>query len=136
MTITGQSTLDKRDIDQMIKDAEAHAEEDRKRRDEAEVRNNGDSLVYQTEKMLREQGDNLTDKAAVETPLNDLRTALAGNDNDAIKTASDALSTALQVAGQQLYEKAAQEQSAGTSASGQTGSSDDDIIDAEIVDEQ
>ena len=120
----------------MMKDAEAHAAEDHQRREEAEIRNNADSLVYQTEKMLREQGDNLTDKAAVETPLNDLRTALAGNDNDAIKTASDALSMALQVAGQQLYEKAAQEQSAGTSASGQTGGSDDDIIDAEIVDEK
>ena len=57
MTITGQSTLDKDDIDQMVKDAEAHAEEDRKRREEAEVRNNADSLVYQTEKVLREQGD-------------------------------------------------------------------------------
>ena len=136
MTITGQSTLNKDDIARMVKDAEAHAEEVRKRREEAEVRNNGDSLVYQTEKMLREQGDNLADKAAVEAPLNELRTALAGNDNDAIKQASDALSTALQVAGQQLYEKAAQEQSAGTSASGQTGSSDDDIIDAEIVDEK
>ena len=57
MTITGQSTLDKKDIDQMVKDAEAHAEDDRKRREEAEVRNNADSLVYQTEKVLRDQGD-------------------------------------------------------------------------------
>ena len=57
MTITGQSSLDKDDIDQMVKDAEAHAEEDRQRREEAEVRNNADSLVYQTEKLLREQGD-------------------------------------------------------------------------------
>ena len=57
MTITGQSTLDKNDIDQMVKDAEAHAEDDRKRREEAEVRNNADSLVYQTEKVLRDQGD-------------------------------------------------------------------------------
>ena len=60
MTITGQSTLDKNDIEQMVKDAEAHAEDDRKRRDEAEVRNNADSIVYQTEKVLREQGDNVT----------------------------------------------------------------------------
>ena len=60
MTITGQSTLDKKDIDQMVRDAEAHAEEDRKRRDEAEIRNNADSLVYQTEKVLREQGDKVT----------------------------------------------------------------------------
>ena len=68
MTITGQSTLDKNDIDQMVKDAEAHAEEDRQRREEAEVRNNADSLVYQTEKVLREQGDKVPaeEKAAVE----------------------------------------------------------------------
>jgi molecular chaperone DnaK len=138
MTISGQSTLNKDDIARMVKDAEAHAEEDRQRRDEAEIRNNGDSLVYQTEKLLREQGDNLADRTSVETPLDELRTALNGNDNDAIKSASQRLSDALQAAGQQLYERAAQEASAGTSASGQTngGSGDDDIIDAEIVDDE
>ena len=82
MTITGQSTLDKDDIDQMVKDAEAHAEDDRKRREEAEVRNNADSLVYQTEKVLRDQGDKVAadEKAAVEQPLADLKKALEGND--------------------------------------------------------
>ena len=60
MTITGQSSLDKDDIDQMVKDAEAHAEEDRQRREEAEVRNNADTLVYQTEKLLKEQGDKIS----------------------------------------------------------------------------
>ena len=60
MTITGQSSLDKDDIDRMVRDAEAHAEEDRRRREEAEVRNNADTLVYQTEKLLREQGDKIT----------------------------------------------------------------------------
>ena len=60
MTITGQSSLDKDDIDQMVQDAEAHAEEDRQRREEAEVRNNADTLVYQTEKVLREQGDKVS----------------------------------------------------------------------------
>jgi len=71
MTITGQSSLDKDAINQMVKDAEAHADEDRKRRAEAEVRNNADSLVYQTEKVLRDQGDKVTaeEKSAVETPL-------------------------------------------------------------------
>jgi len=139
MTITGQSTLNKDDIARMVKDAEAHAEEDRQRRDEAEVRNNGDSLVYQTEKLLRDQGDSLSDRTLVEGPLEELRTALNGNDNDAIKAASQKLSDALQAAGQQLYERAAQEASAGTSASGQSGQNggdDDDIIDAEIVDDE
>src|SRR6188768_1696906 len=71
MTITGQSSLDKDAIDQMVKDAEAHAEEDRKRRDEAEVRNNADTLVYQTEKLLKEQGEKISgdEKTAVETGL-------------------------------------------------------------------
>jgi molecular chaperone DnaK len=136
MTITGQSTLNKDDIAQMVKDAEAHAEEDRKRREEAEIRNNGDSLVYQTEKMLREQGDGLTDRSAVENPLAELKTALAGNDAAAIKSASETLSVALQAAGQQLYEKAAQDAAAGTSAASTQSSGDDDIIDAEIVDEK
>ena len=88
MTITGQSSLDKDDIDQMVKDAEAHAEEDRRRREEAEVRNQADTLVYQTEKLLREQGDKISgdEKAAVESALADLKDALDGTDVEAIKT--------------------------------------------------
>ncbi len=139
MTITGQSTLDKKDIDQMVKDAEAHAEEDRKRREEAEVRNNADSLVYQMEKVLRDNADKVDDdqKATVQAPLDELKTALNGNDIDAIRAAHEKLMAASQSFSQQLYEKAAQENAAGTSASGQTsGNGDDDIIDAEIVDEQ
>jgi molecular chaperone DnaK len=142
MTITGQSTLDKKDIDQMVKDAEAHAEEDRKRRDEAEVRNNADSLVYQMEKVLRDNADKIDDtqKESVQGPLDELKTALNGNDMDAIKSAHEKLMGASQAFSQALYEKAAQENAAGTSASGQTGAGtsggDDDIIDAEIVDEQ
>jgi molecular chaperone DnaK len=138
MTITGQSTLDKDDINQMVKDAEAHAEEDRQRRQEAEVRNNADSLVYQTEKVLREQGDKVgaDERSAVEGPLGDLRTALQGNDTAAIKAATEALMTASQAFSQKLYEAAARDtDAAGTSASGQAGASDDDIVDAEIVDD-
>ena len=148
MTITGQSTLDKKDIDQMVKDAEAHAEEDRQRREEAEVRNNADSLVYQTEKVLREQGDKVTadEKAAVETPLADLKKALEGNDTAAIKTASETLMSASQAFSQKLYEAAARDaNAAGTSASGQASGgsgqgagpvSDDEIVDAEVVDDE
>jgi molecular chaperone DnaK len=141
MTITGQSTLDKKDIDQMIRDAEAHAEDDRKRREEAEVRNNADSLVYQMEKVLRDNGDKVdaAEKATVEAPLAELKTALAGNDMDAIRAAHEKLMTASQAFSQKLYESAARdENAAGTSASGQTSegaSSDDDIVDAEIVEE-
>jgi molecular chaperone DnaK len=140
MTITGQSSLDKDVIDKMIKDAEAHAEEDRQRREEAEARNNADSLVYQTEKVLREQGDNVPaeEKAAVEGPLADLKKALEGNDTAAIKSASETLMSASQAFSQKLYEAAARDaNAAGTSASGQTSEapSDDEIVDAEIVDE-
>jgi len=141
MTITGQSTLDKKDIDQMIRDAEAHAEDDRKRREEAEIRNNADSLVYQMEKVLRDNADKVdaTEKASVEAPLAELKTALAGNDMDAIRSSHEKLMAASQAFSQKLYENAARdENAAGTSASGQTGatsSGDDDIVDAEIVEE-
>lgn len=137
MTITGQSTLNKDDIARMVKDAEAHAEEDRKRREEAELRNGADSLVYQCEKLLREQGESLADKGSVETPLAELKTALAGTDTEAIKSASERLSTALQAASQQMYEAAAQASAEGTSAaSNQSSGTDDEIIDAEIIDEK
>ncbi|MCU1393744.1 MAG: dnaK [Ilumatobacteraceae bacterium] len=139
MTISGQSTLNKDDIQQMVKDAEAHAEEDKQRREEAEVRNNADSAVYQAEKMLRDQASaSDDDKKSVEGPLADLKTALSGNDVNAIKEANGNLSTALQAFGQKLYEAAARDTNAtGTSASGQDGSSsDEEIVDAEIVDDE
>jgi molecular chaperone DnaK len=142
MTITGQSSLAKDDIDRMVKDAEAHAEDDRQRREEAEVRNNADSLVYQTEKVLRDNADKVSeaDKTSIEGPLGELKAALNGNDLGAIKTAHEALTAASQAFSQKLYEQAARdENAAGTSASGQgatTGAdgSDDEIVDAEIVD--
>lgn len=144
MTITGQSSLNKDDISRMVKDAEAHAEEDRQRRDEAETRNNADSLVYQTEKVLRDQGDKVTadERSAVEGPLDDLKKALAGSDVSAIKAAHERLMAASQAFSQKLYEAAARDAgAAGTSASGQsgptgaTGAADDEVVDAEIVDE-
>jgi molecular chaperone DnaK len=142
MTITGQSSLNKDDIAKMVKDAEAHAEEDRKRRAEVEVRNNADSLVYQTEKVLREQGDKVSadERAAVETPLAELKKALEGSDTEAVKAATEKLMAASQTFSQKLYETAARDaNAAGTSASGQAGASsagDDEIVDAEIVDEK
>ena len=144
MTITGQSTLDKDVINQMVKDAEAHAEDDRKRREEAEVRNNADSLVYQTEKVLRDQGDKVSadERSAVEGPLSDLKKALEGNDTAAIRQATESLMSASQAFSQKLYEAAARDSNAaGTSASGASSGQgagsvdDDDIVDAEIVDE-
>lgn len=138
MTISGQSTLSKDDINQMVKDAEAHAEEDRQRREEVEIRNNADSLVYQTEKILREQGEKVSadEKEAVESPLSALKKSLEGNDSAAIKAATEALMSANQAFSQKLYESAARDaNAAGTSASGQSaGTNDDEIVDAEIVD--
>ena len=140
MTITGQSSLDKDVIDKMVRDAELHAEEDRQRREEAEARNNADSLVHQTEKLLSEQGDSVSDedKAPVTSKLSELRTALEGTDISAIKAATEALMMASQAFGQRLYEAAAEtlRTSADDGAGGEAGPSDEDeIVDAEIIDE-
>ena len=134
ITITGQSSLEKDKIDQMIADAEAHANEDRERREEAEARNSADSLLYQTEKMVRENEDKITDdeKADVEEKIASLKEALEGEGTnlDAIKEAAENLNTASQGFAQRLYEAAAQQES-----NDETDGSDD-IIDAEIIDEE
>ena len=132
MTITGQSSLDKDVIDQMVQDAETHAEEDKSRREEAEVRNNADNLVYQTEKMLTDQAENISEeeKSIVQEKLTELKTLLDGDDIEAIKNATEALMAASQEFGQRIYESAAQENSESQS------SENDDVVDAEIVDEQ
>jgi molecular chaperone DnaK len=143
MTITGQSSLPRDDIERMVKDAEAHAADDRRRREEAETRNNADTLVYQTEKLLREQGEKVPadDREKVEAALKTVKETLAGADVDAINRALDELRTASQVMGQRMYEQAGQQ--AGTSSptgdssgSGASdGHADDDVVDAEIVEE-
>jgi len=138
MTITGQSSLDKDAIQQMVKDAEAHAEEDVRRRDEAEARNNADTLVYQTEKLLREQGEKISgeEKADVEQALAALKTALAGTDVENVKSATEKLMTTSQNFTQKLYEAAAAADPEGGATGGSTPPpSDDDVVDAEIVDE-
>lgn len=136
MTITGQSSLDKNTIEQMVKDAEAHADEDRRRRDEAEVRNNADTLVYQTEKLLKEQGDKLEgeEKTQVEEHLAALKGAIGGTDVEAIKTATEALMTSSQGFTQRLYDAAAQADRDATGG-GTAQPSDDDVVDAEIIDD-
>lgn len=135
MTITGQSSLDKDSIEQMVRDAEAHAEEDRQRREEAEVRNNADTLVYQTEKLLREQGEKLEgdEKTQVEEHLAALKSAISGSDLEAVKTATEALVTSSQGFTQRLYDAAASADRESGGASAQP--SDDDVVDAEIVDD-
>jgi molecular chaperone DnaK len=141
MTITGQSSMAKDDIERMIKDAEAHAEDDRKRKEEAEVRNTADTLVYQNEKLLKDQGEKFQgdEKEKVEAALASVKEALAGSDVEAIKTATESLVTASQAFGQRLYEEAAAADS-GNGAAGSSApeddASDDEVVDAEIVDDK
>ena len=137
ISITGGSALSKEEIDRMMKDAEAHAEEDKKRREEADIRNVGDSLVYQTEKFLKEnedkfkEGENAEKRAEVETAIADLKKALAGTDSAAIKSASDKVQELSSQLGAALYAANAAQASAG----GQKPN-DEGVQDAEIVDEQ
>jgi len=135
MTITGQSSLDKDVIDQMVRDAESHADEDRLRKEQAEIRNTADNLVYQTEKLLADQADQLTEDEAtsVTEKLESLKKALDGDDTDAVKDATEALMSASQEFGQRLYEAAQAEQAGGATDGGDLA--DDDVVDAEIVDE-
>src|SRR5271168_4121335 len=144
MTITGQSSLAKDDIERMVRDAEAHAEDDRQRREEAEVRNQADTLVYQTEKLLKEQGDKFegTEKDDVESAVANLKDALAGTNVESIKDATEKLMGVSQSFSQRLYEQASQSASAPGGSDGSSGDSDggagsdDEVVDAEIVDEQ
>ncbi|MBO9568656.1 MAG: molecular chaperone DnaK [Cellulomonas iranensis] len=139
MTITGGSALPKEDIDRMVKDAEEHAAEDKKRREEAETRNTAEQLVYQTEKLLADNGDKLSDdvKGEVSGAVTDLKTALEGTDLDDVKAKHAALLTASQKIGEALYaqqDAPAADAPAGDAA-GQTAS-DEDVVDAEIVDDE
>ena len=145
MTITGGTALSKDDIEQMVKDAESHAEEDRQRREEAETRNNADSLVFQTEKLLKEQADNVSgdERQKIEEKLKALKDALAGSDIEAVKRGHEELLAASQEFAQRLYQQAAQSQQQGAAGgepggagpSGASQPSDDEVADAEIVDD-
>ncbi|TFV51988.1 molecular chaperone DnaK [Blastococcus sp. TF02A-35] len=143
MTITGGSALPKDDIERMMKDAEAHAEEDKRRRDEAETRNLAESLQYQTEKFLAENGDKIPaeKKDELGEGLTELRSALGGSDIAAIKAAQEKVARVSQEVGGALY--AQQAEAAGADAPGADAGAgtqgatqgDDDVVDAEIVDE-
>jgi molecular chaperone DnaK len=147
MTITGQSALNRDEIDRMMREAESHAEEDRKRREEAEVRNNADTLVYQTEKLLKEQGEKATpeDRTAIEDALKSVKEAMAGTDLDAIKKAHESLISASQNFASRLYQQAAATAQGGTGGTGGGAPGDgsaagdsaaeEEVADAEIVDE-
>jgi molecular chaperone DnaK len=131
ISITGASTLDKRDVERMVRDAEAHAEEDRRRREQIDTKNNADSLVYQAEKQLKDLGDKVSaaDKSRVEGLLADLRDAINQENYDRIKSLTSELQQALMQVGSAVYAQAGG--TTGTASS--SGRGGDDVIDADFV---
>ena len=145
MTVTGGSALAKEDIDRMVREAESHAEEDRKRRESVDMRNEGDALVFRTEKLLNENADSIGEevKAPVAEAVDKLKEALKGEDNDAVKAAIDDLNTKAAAMGQAMYaaaqakaEGSQQQTSEGGSTEQAGGNAQDDVVDAEIVDDE
>jgi molecular chaperone DnaK len=135
MTISGGSALSKDEIDRMMREAEAHAEEDKQRREEVEVKNTAESLVFQTEKFLSDNADKIPAdaKANVDGPLEELKKAIEANDIAGMKAATDKVAQASQTLGAAMY---ATQQQAGGAADGESSAADDDVVDAEIVDEE
>lgn len=142
MTITGGSSLPKDEIDRMVKEAEAHAAEDKKRREDAEVRNGAEQAVYRIEKLLKDNAEKLPEDAVapVKEAVENLKKANEGEDIEAIKAAMSALEEKSQAIGQALYANA-QNESAGEEKTeapkpAENSGSDDDVIDAEVIDEE
>jgi molecular chaperone DnaK len=134
VTISGGSALSKEEIDRMMADAESHAAEDKQRREEAEIRNNGDSLVYQTEKFIADNAEKLSEgeaaqkKTEVEAALAELKTSLGGANFEAIKTNTEKVATLSQALGAAMY-------AAAGAAAGDGSANEDGVEDAEVVDE-
>ncbi|HJG38086.1 Hsp70 family protein, partial [Enorma phocaeensis] len=135
ITISGSTALSDEEVDRMVKDAEAHAEEDKRQKEEVEVRNQTDSLAYSTEQTLSELGDKVPAdvKSEAETAIADAKKALDGTDVDAIKSAGDKLQEIAYKLAQMVYADA--QQSSGDA--GAAGSADDDVVDAdyEVIDD-
>jgi molecular chaperone DnaK len=132
MTITGGSSLPKEDIERMVREAEEHAAEDKKRREEQETKNTAEQIVYQTEKLIKDNDEKLPEdvKTDVQADVDALKAALAGEDIDAIKAANDKLITSSQKLGEAIYASASEETPADATAS------NEDVVDAEVVDEE
>jgi molecular chaperone DnaK len=132
MTITGGSSLPKEDIERMVREAEEHASEDKKRREEQETKNTAEQLVYQTEKLIKDNDEKLPEdvKTDVQADVDALKAALAGEDIDAIKAANEKLVTSSQKLGEAIYASASEETPADATAS------NEDVVDAEVVDEE
>ena len=132
VTITGGSSLPKEDIDRMVREAEEHAAEDKKRREEADTRNQAEQTVYATEKLLKDEADKISEetRAAVQKDVDSVKEALKGDDIEAVKTTMATLSESGMKIGQEIYAKQQADEAAAQSAPAQ-----DDVVDAEIVDE-
>lgn len=137
MTITGGSGLAKDEIDRMVKDAEAHAEEDKKRREEAELRNTAEQTAYAIEKVMKDEAEKISDETAtaVKADLDALKEALNGDDIAAVRAGLDKLNESSMKIGQEVY-AAAQAEQAAAGAAAESGAADDDVIDAEIIDDE
>jgi molecular chaperone DnaK len=137
MTITGGSAMEKDDIERMVREAEEHAEEDKKRREAQDVRNNAETLAYQTEKLVKENEDKLPEdvKSEITSDVEALQEALKGEDDDAVKTAYDRLVENQQKIGEAIYSQQADEPAAGDADASAADSAEDEVIDAEVVDE-
>lgn len=140
MTITGGSSLAKDDIERMVREAEEHAAEDKKRREAAEVRNQAETLSYSIEKLISENADKLPDdvKNEVQGDVDALKTALAGDNDDAVKDAFDKLNASQTKLGEAIYASSQAEQTAAPQdePTADAASSDEDVVDAEVVDDE
>ncbi|MDX6273147.1 MAG: molecular chaperone DnaK, partial [Frankiales bacterium] len=137
MTITGGSALPKDDIERMMREAEQYADEDKRRKEQVETRNQAEGLVYSTEKFLTENAEKVPAdvKTEVESAITAVKSALEGDNTDAIKSAADTLATESQKLGQAIYAEQAAAAGASTPDAGEGASNDDDVVDAEVVDE-
>ncbi|MGW2788257.1 Hsp70 family protein, partial [Streptomyces populi] len=139
MTVTGGSSLPRQDIDRMIREAEQHAEEDRRRKEEAETRNSAEQLVYQTEKLLHDNEAKIPAdlKTETEAAISDLREKLKGQDTSAIRTATERAGTVAQKVGTALYSaQGAAAGNGGPASDAGSAGTDEDVVDAEIIDDE
>lgn len=135
VTITGGSALPKEDIDRMVKEAEEHAAEDKKRREDADIRNQAEQVVYSIEKLLKDNADKVAEatRTQVQADVDAVKEALKGEDAEAVKSALEKLNDSAMKIGEEVY--AAQQAEEAQAGAGESKSADDDVIDAEIVDE-
>lgn len=137
MTISGGSSLPKEDIDRMVREAEEHEAEDKKRREAVDLRNSAEQLAYSVEKLIADNADKLPEdvKTEVSTDVDELKKALAGSDDDAVKAAYEKLMASQTKLGEAIYAQAQAGDAASAGAASSSSSSDDDVVDAEVVDE-